>query len=120
MNDMLNIAGVNYVFNFNNLDDLLTLENKSPRKTEEVKIKEIYGKDNKLISKEVTTKIFDKPKEIDLTKYEIIKALIEIILTYNDDFDDALGFNRALNSAPLSFKISFNTLIEYGIIKEVD
>tara|TARA_R110000851_G_scaffold67262_11_gene152014 strand:+ start:1624 stop:1977 length:354 start_codon:yes stop_codon:yes gene_type:complete len=117
---MLSIAGINYVFDFKNIDKLLSFDNSPTTAVTEVKIKEVYDDKNKLKHKIILTKTHNKPKEIDLTTYEIMKVLIEILLSYNDDFDDALGIDRALNSTPLPFKISFNTLIEYGIIKEIE
>jgi hypothetical protein len=44
---------------------------------------------------------------------------LEMVLTYHDESDDTLGADRALLSTPLSFKISFNTLLKHGIIKEL-
>ena len=117
---MLSIAGMNYVFDFKKVDELSSFDKSQTREVEEVKTKEIYDGKNKLQEKVVLTKKYHKPKEIDLTRYEIIKVLIEILLSYDNDFDDALGIDRALNSASLPFKISFNTLIEYGIIKEIE
>ena len=54
-----------------------------------------------------------------MTKYETIRTLFEVILTTQDEVDGDLGVERALGKLPLPFKLSFNTLIEYGIIKEI-
>ncbi len=43
-----------------------------------------------------------------------------MIFSNNVDFDDTLGIDRAISKTNLGFKISFNTLIDLGIIKEVD
>lgn len=117
---MLSIAGINYVFDFKKVDEVLSFNKSQTREVQEIKIKEFYDGENKLENKVILTKKYTKPKEIDLTRYEIIKVLIEILLSFDDDFDDALGLERALKSASLPFKISFNTLMEYGIIKEIE
>jgi len=43
--------------------------------------------------------------------------MLEIIYSYNEDLDDSLGTERALNKTTISFKIAFNTLQYYGILK---
>lgn len=121
---MLDIGGSVYVINFKAIDKLLnedkTLGN---REVEESETKEVYEYDAEkgeevYIGKEVYTKKYEKGKEIDMTRYEMIRMLFEVLLTFNEEFDDELGFERALGDAPLPFKISFNTLVEYGILKE--
>jgi hypothetical protein len=58
-------------------------------------------------------------KEIDAAKFEVIRTMLDVVLDYGDDESDtSLGSERALEKTPLSFKIAFNTLINYGIIKE--
>ena len=58
-------------------------------------------------------------KEIDAAKFEIIRTMLDVVLDYGDDESDtSLGSERALEKTPLSFKLAFNTLINYGIIKE--
>lgn len=57
-------------------------------------------------------------KEIDAAKFEIIRTMIEILLDTEDESDSSLGAERALEKMPLSYKLAFNTLYNYGIIKE--
>jgi hypothetical protein len=57
-------------------------------------------------------------KEVDITKFEIIRNLLDVILDYDDESDTSLGADRALEKTSLSYKLAFNTLFEYGIIKE--
>ena len=49
-----------------------------------------------------------------------MRTMIEVVLdvTDSDEIDDTMGAERGLEKASLSFKIAFNTLYEYGIIKE--
>ena len=48
----------------------------------------------------------------------MIRELIDVVLSHDEDGDTSLGAERVLSQTPLSFKIAFNTLYEYGIIKE--
>jgi hypothetical protein len=44
--------------------------------------------------------------------------MIAIVLQTADDIDEKLGM-MSLNSLPVSFKLAYNTLIHYDILKEV-
>ncbi len=57
-------------------------------------------------------------KEINGPKYNIIQMMVETLIDYTGETDDSLGAERALNNTPLSYKLAFNTLYQYGIIKE--
>jgi hypothetical protein len=35
-----------------------------------------------------------------------------------EEKDDSLGLDRVLEKRPLSYRIAFNTLLEYNILKE--
>tara|TARA_R110002060_G_scaffold16420_1_gene22829 strand:+ start:674 stop:1012 length:339 start_codon:yes stop_codon:yes gene_type:complete len=56
--------------------------------------------------------------KIDVTKYEMYRDLINTLLSTNDMVDDKMGI-MGLNSLPLPFKLSYNTLILKGILKEL-
>ena len=118
---MLTIAGISYSIDFDVLDKILTLQETTlTKEVEDTEIKEVYDSENKFVGKEVLKKQYIKGKEIDGTKYEIIRFLIEMIFSNNEEFDDTLGLDRALSSTSIGFKISFNTLLDMGIIKELD
>jgi hypothetical protein len=55
---------------------------------------------------------------IDISKYEIYREMVSTILTYNELIDNKMGV-VGLNSTSIPFKISFNTLLMKGIIKEL-
>ncbi len=58
----------------------------------------------------------DPTQMIDITKWEMIKALVETLLNDNAIVDDKLG-NKGLESLTIPIKLSFNTLIKYKILK---
>ncbi len=64
------------------------------------------------------SKTTPKSKEIDATKYDLLKTLLEYIIDYDEISDDTLGAERALGQTPFPFKLAFNTLYNQGIIKE--
>lgn len=54
---------------------------------------------------------------IDITKYEMLREMVGVVLSSNDIIDDKMGL-IALNTLPIPFKISYNTLVEYEILKD--
>ena len=56
--------------------------------------------------------------KIDVTKYEMYRDLINTLLSTNDVIDDKMGI-MGLNSLSIPFKLSFNTLLLKGILKEL-
>jgi len=56
--------------------------------------------------------------QIDVAKYEMYRDLVGTLLSCVEVIDDKMGI-MALNSLPIPFKLSFNTLLIKGIIKEL-
>jgi len=57
--------------------------------------------------------------KIDVTKYEMYRDLMGTLLTPTDSIIDNKMGMMALNELPIPFKLSFNTLLMKGIIKEL-
>jgi hypothetical protein len=55
---------------------------------------------------------------IDLTKWETIKVMIESVLSENNPIDEAMGRTKLGEQLSIPFRLSFNTLLNYKIIKE--
>jgi hypothetical protein len=65
------------------------------------------------------TEVYDESAiQVDVTKYEMYREMVGTILTYNEEYDEKLGI-VALNKASIPFKLSYNTLLMKGIIKEL-
>lgn len=58
--------------------------------------------------------------ELNVFKFEIIKACVERVLTEYEEIDEKLGAFGAEESTSISFKMAYNTLIKYNIIVEED
>jgi predicted metal-dependent hydrolase len=117
---VLEIGGVAYYIDFDNIEKILTstdadLEAKEMEETE-TETSYFNGGVEKTVIK---VKQYHKGREVDLSRYETYRMMIEILLTYNEELDDALGLEVAIQGAPLSFKIAFNTLVRYGILKQL-
>jgi len=58
----------------------------------------------------------DSEQTINLVSFEVVKMLLEIIMTEREEIDDNLGVSLTKNLS-IPFRIAFNTLLKHGIIK---
>jgi hypothetical protein len=63
--------------------------------------------------------IIDDALHVDVTKYEMLRDMLSTVLQGTDEIDEKLGV-MALHSLPVSFKLSYNTLIHYDILREIE
>lgn len=89
---MISIFGKNYFIDMNEIDKFLHV--------------------NKPMAESGDTETFS------VIKFEILKTLIEVILTEREDIDENLGTYSAKNLS-IPFKFAFNTLLVYNILKEI-
>jgi hypothetical protein len=54
-------------------------------------------------------------QHISVVKYEMIKTMIEVLITEREDADEALGPKTAVS---LPYKLAFNTLLNNGVLKK--
>jgi hypothetical protein len=116
---MIEFGGTIYYIDLGALDKALTPSGVKPNdiiKTIEKKI--IKDGEGLITSIEEYESSALRGKEIDAAKFEVIRTMFEIILDYEDESDASLGAERALDKTPFSYKLAFNTLYSYGIIKE--
>ena len=53
--------------------------------------------------------------KINIIKYELVKLMLDVVLTENDDIDEKLGLSSG-SDLSLPFKLAFNTLLNKKII----
>lgn len=81
---------------------------------------QIDEEEDKVISKkddEESVMEFDSEAKIHLVKYELVKTMLETILTESNEVDEDLGMKS--NEVSIPFKISFNSLIMKNIINKI-
>tara|TARA_R110000772_G_scaffold17946_1_gene49804 strand:- start:48462 stop:48821 length:360 start_codon:yes stop_codon:yes gene_type:complete len=116
----LEVGNKTFVIDFDKIENILVLDKDySGKVTTSSEISEDFDKGGNLIGKTVKTYITPHNKEYDSSKYDILRLMFEVLLTDDRVYDDTLGFDRAMQESPISTKISFNTLIGYGILKEM-
>jgi len=116
---MIDFGGITYYIDLAAFDKAITLQgSKSTDKMTTTETKTVTNDMGSVIGTEITETVSDRGKEIDATKFDLIRTLFEVVVDYDDEADTSLGAERALESTSFSFKIAFNTLYNYGIIKE--
>lgn len=88
---MINIFGKNYFIDMNALEEFIQ------------------------INKVATT---GDTESFSVIKFEMAKTFIEVILTEREEIDDNLG-TYSVKNLSIPFKIAFNTLLVYNILKEI-
>jgi hypothetical protein len=78
---------------------------------------ENYYFDLDKIEKEVELVGSSGESQVHLVKYEMIKNMVETIITENEVVDENMGFKT--NEVTIPFKISFNTLLMKKIINKL-
>ena len=118
---MIEFGGTIYHIDLDAYADTIKLNNNDPKEQIIDSVtKTTTDEEGKVISTELLETKRERGADIDSTKYELIRILVDVLLDdVNEDDDDALGPDRALEKRPLSYRIAFNTLMEYGILKEL-
>jgi len=93
---MLEFLGENYYVDINEIENSVSFESTTKDETEEI-IKE---------------------QQISLTKWEVIKMMLEVVLSESDTVDEKLG-RHSTSDITIPFKIAFNTLLMNKIIKKI-
>jgi hypothetical protein len=68
------------------------------------------------VNLEPTTDSSGKTEQhISVVKYEMIKTMIDVLITEREDADEALGHKTAVS---IPYKLAWNTLLNMGILKK--
>lgn len=90
---MIQLMGENYYFDLNNINEYLNIESKEPTTGE-------------------------TEQSISIVRYELVKMMMEIVLTEQEETDEMLG-SRASNNLTIPFRIAWNTLIKHKMIQSL-
>jgi hypothetical protein len=90
---MIEIWGENYHFDLDLIDDFVNLPTE-----------DISGK--------------TEGQHISILKYELLKLLMDVVLSEVEEVDDKLGMKGTKNLA-LSFKLAWNTMLKYKFIQKL-
>ena len=113
----IKICGVEFTIDLDAMTGLVTINSDDKEKclSESTTI-ENFDSENKLIGRTVTTNTYNNEKQVDTTRYDVIRTMLDIILMYDSVLDDKLGYLRAFEELPINVKIAMNTLLKYKIL----
>jgi hypothetical protein len=113
--EFFSIAGNQYYFDLDELSQFIRIEKNGS-------VDDILGEtnsdDDNDDSEEKEPIESTESQIIDLTKWETIKVMIESVLSENSPVDEAMGRTKLGEQLSIPFRLSFNTLLNYKIIKE--
>lgn len=120
---MIEFLGNKYFIDFKALNKFLMTDMPTQEKTyTETETETTYDADGNVLNTLVITRVKDKPKEINVIRYDIIRGFIDdlggIDGNEGDEEDYQLGVNN-LDKMSVRFKLAYNTLYYYDIIKTV-
>jgi hypothetical protein len=55
-------------------------------------------------------------QKVNLIKFELVKMLLEVVLSEDMEMDDKLGLKSSNASASIPFRLAFNTLLNKKLI----
>ena len=114
---MIEVLGDEYYIDFDIIDEFLVINRNNRKKIKETDTTIMYNIEDDIIGKEITTREREKPMEVNIIKFELIKRFIDDLGYENEtESDPMLGANN-IDKMGVSFKIAFNTLTNYGILK---
>ena len=114
--ELFEIAGEQFYFDLDGIADFVKIDENEPRNLEDLFKKDpkanINNKDsideNELLSVPL----------IDMTRWDLTKAMVETILSENNNvIDERMGVTKLGEQLSIPFRLSFNTLVRHKLIK---
>ena len=117
---MIEFGGSIYYIDFDAIEKIIKPAGIDPTdKLIEREEKAYVDAEGKILSSEITEVSRERGREIDGAKYEMVRYMVDVLMDGTEETDDdSLGADRALQKTSLAYKIAFNTLYHYGILKE--
>ena len=117
---MVKLFGEYYYIDFEELDDFLLLDKDAEDIMLTTKTTTQYSGDSEeLKNKSVEVSEHIKHKEINAVKFELVRNFITDLGDEEQEDDYGLGANN-LQKTSVRFKLAFNTLMVYGILKKME
>ncbi len=118
---MIEFGGIIYQLDLEAFEEAIKIKGEDPKDIIIEKVIKTYTDENdKITGSEILETFRERGVDIDTTKYELLRMLVDVVMDdLDDEPDTTLGIDRALSKKPLSYRIAFNTLKNYNILKEI-
>lgn len=111
MENLFEISGNKFYLDLEALSQFIKIDN-----TEDISADDLLSKSDDVLEGE--EEFTQYGQMIDVTKWEVVKVLLESILSENHTItDETLGFNKLNQDLSIPFRIAFNTLLVNKIMK---
>jgi hypothetical protein len=94
---MIKVLGENYYIDLDKVEEYLDMSDKSTDKSSEEKDLDV------------------SETKINIIKFEMVKMLMDTVLTENEDTDEKLGSKSSSNTS-IPFRLAFNSLLNKKLI----
>lgn len=116
--EFFEIAGREFYFDLDNISDFIRMDEKESL-DDILQGMEIPETDDVKEEIPAVTQYDIAPGQmVDITKWEMTKAMIETVLNENGIVDEKMGITKLGEQLSIPFRLSFNTLIKNKLIKE--
>jgi len=117
---MIEFGGIIYQLDLDALNEAIKIKGQNSKDIVERVEKTYTNEKGEVTGGEILETFRGRFPLLDSNKYEIIRMLIDILMDdVDEEPDDSLGIERALSKKPVSYRIAFNTLKNYKILKEI-
>jgi hypothetical protein len=119
MDELFKIANEEFYFDLDRISDYIKVE--QDRSIDELLSTNLVEEEEESLESEVpvySTGPEQNLQMVDITKWEVIKALIETILNENGMIDESMGIQKLERELSIPFRLSFNTLIKNKLIRK--
>jgi hypothetical protein len=108
--ELFDIAGNEFYFDLDEIANFVRIDGKEPKGLEDL-LETSENKENK-------ENIELQGPLIDMTRWDLVKAMVETILTENGIVDEGMGHTMLGKQLSIPCRLSFNTLIKQKLIKK--
>ena len=115
MTELFEIAGQEFYFDLNEIAEFVRINDKDDNSLADL-LNKNYGEDLENNNEELKEDIL-QGQLIDMTRWDLTKAMVETILTENGIVDEAMGITKLGEQLSIPFRLSFNTLVRHKLIK---
>jgi len=106
--ELFEIAGYEYYLDLEKISDFVRIEDGDPKDLED-----LFNKEKESDEQELTQGTL-----IDMTKWDLVKTMIETVLNEVGIVDEDMGYAMLGKQLSIPTRLCFNTLIKHKLIKK--
>jgi len=117
MEELFQIAGEEFYFDLDKISDYVRIEEEKQKDLDKLLSKKVKEDESEIVNPDYKDEYIPQGPLIDMTRWDLTKAMIETILSENGIVDEDMGSSMLGKQLSIPFRLSFNTLIKHKLIK---